>query len=220
MPPIGSCSALEPGERCDTSGIVESRSSDLRGPPCQETSKFCGRWIGRSASRSSGKRSGSIEPPRDIFGEDGQRAGVADPHFVLMTGRSSDNIRTCGWPGWTTDGNGNPFWLNYDLPDCCKVTRRDAGGNPDKCGGQLRPGPCRAGSGNGPRQASGRSPDSCPDTIPSRCGLPDWRPSLPAPDQSVGSPSRNSLNSDCRARSKPMTNAERTLSGVSLCNRL
>lgn len=38
--------------------------------------------------------------------------------------------------------------------------------------------------------------------------------------QSPGGPSRISLNSDCRARSKPITNAEWTLSGVNLCNRL
>jgi len=75
---------------------------------------------------------------RDIFGEDGKRAGVVDPHFVLMTDRRSDNIQSCNWPDWTTDGNGNPFWLEYDLPDRCKVTRCDAGGKPDKNGGRLR----------------------------------------------------------------------------------
>lgn len=75
---------------------------------------------------------------RDIFGEDGKRAGVVDPHFVLMTGRRTDNIRTCGWPGWTTDGNGERFWLEYDLPCRRKVTRCDAAGRPDRRGDRLR----------------------------------------------------------------------------------
>ncbi|MDE0253512.1 MAG: hypothetical protein OYG32_01835, partial [Rhodospirillaceae bacterium] len=75
---------------------------------------------------------------RGIFGEDGKRAGVVHPHFVLMTGRRSDNIRTCGWPSWTTDGKGEPFWLEYKLPCRCKVTRCDAGGRPDRRGDHLR----------------------------------------------------------------------------------
>lgn len=74
----------------------------------------------------------------EIFGEDGTPAGVVDPRFVLMTDRVSAKIRTCEWPGWTTDGNGNPFWLEYDLPDRRKVTRCDASGKPDQCGGHLR----------------------------------------------------------------------------------
>ena len=74
----------------------------------------------------------------EIFGEDGKRAGVVEPHFLLMTGSKSDNIETATWPGWTKDSNENPFWLTYDLPRRCKVTRCSEGGRPDKSGGHLR----------------------------------------------------------------------------------
>ena len=75
---------------------------------------------------------------REIFGENRTQAGVVFPHFVLMTGRRSDNIQTREWPGWTKDAQGNPFWLEYDLPGRRKVTRCTEGGKPDKCGGHLR----------------------------------------------------------------------------------
>ena len=75
---------------------------------------------------------------REIFGEDGTQAGVVVPHFVLMTGRRSDNIRTCGWPGWTKDAQGNPYWLEYSLPGRRKVTRCSPGGKPDSGGSHLR----------------------------------------------------------------------------------
>ena len=75
---------------------------------------------------------------REIFGEDATQHGVVEPHFVLMTGRRSDNIQTLEWPGWTKDAQGNPFWLEYDLPGRRKVTRCTEGGKPDKCGGHLR----------------------------------------------------------------------------------
>ena len=55
-----------------------------------------------------------------------------------MMGRGFDNILTATWPGWTKDAEGNPFWLEYCLPGLRKVTRCDAGGKPDKCGGHLR----------------------------------------------------------------------------------
>ena len=75
---------------------------------------------------------------REIFGEDGKQAGAVVPHFVLMTGRKSDNIETATWAGWTKDSKGNPFWLMYDLPRRSKVTRCTEGGRPDKHGGHLR----------------------------------------------------------------------------------
>lgn len=75
---------------------------------------------------------------REIFGEGGTQARVVEPHFVLMTGRKSDNIKTATWPGWTKDSEGNPFWLTYDLARRRKVTRCMEGGKPDKCGGHLR----------------------------------------------------------------------------------
>lgn len=73
-----------------------------------------------------------------IFGDDGTRRGVAKPHFVLMTGRVSSNIRTGEWPGWMKDPEGNPFWLEYCLPGRRKVTRCGPDGKRDKCGGWLR----------------------------------------------------------------------------------
>ena len=75
---------------------------------------------------------------REIFGEDGRRAGVVEPHFVLMTGRKSDNIETATWPAWTKDAQEKPFWLEYELPSRRKVTRCTQAGKPDKCGGYLR----------------------------------------------------------------------------------
>lgn len=75
---------------------------------------------------------------REIFGEDGTQAGTVNPHFLLMTGRRSDNIQTNAWPGWTKDSDEHPFWLEYDLPCRHKFTRCDAGGKPDRSGGHLR----------------------------------------------------------------------------------
>ena len=72
------------------------------------------------------------------FGDDGARHDAVKPHFLLMTGRRSDNILTAAWPGWTKASDGNPFWLDYNLPCRRKVTRCDAGGKPDKRGGHLR----------------------------------------------------------------------------------
>lgn len=75
---------------------------------------------------------------REIFGENGKRASGVVPHFVLMTGSRSKNIQTLEWPDWTNDAQGNPFWLDYDLPFRSKITRCTASGKSDKCGGYLR----------------------------------------------------------------------------------
>ena len=37
------------------------------------------------------------------------------PHFVLMTGPLSGDIKIDSWPSWMTNG-GNPYWLEYNLP--------------------------------------------------------------------------------------------------------
>ena len=73
-----------------------------------------------------------------IFGDDGTRRGVVKPHFVLMTGSVSPNIRTCEWPEWTKDSQGNPFWVEYCLPERRKVTRCAPHGKRDKRGAWLR----------------------------------------------------------------------------------
>ncbi|MDE0147227.1 MAG: hypothetical protein OXM58_02560 [Rhodospirillaceae bacterium] len=74
----------------------------------------------------------------EIFGGDGTRHDTVEPHFVLMTERRSRNIQSSNWPGWTTDRNGEPFWLEYKLPCRRKVTRCDAAGRPDRRGDHLR----------------------------------------------------------------------------------
>ncbi|MDE0373914.1 MAG: hypothetical protein OXI73_15410 [Rhodospirillales bacterium] len=82
-----------------------------------------------------------------IFGDDALRRGILKPHFVLMTGRVSPNIRPCGWPRWTKDGQGSPFWLEYSLPVRRKVTRCGPDGKRDKSGAWLRFDPAAASTG-------------------------------------------------------------------------
>lgn len=57
-----------------------------------------------------------------IFGADGKSHAAVSPHYVLMTGRRSDKIRTGCWPEWTKKGE-EPFWLEYELPRRLEATR-------------------------------------------------------------------------------------------------
>ena len=83
-----------------------------------------------------------------IFGDDGTKAGVVQPHFVLMTGRVSPNIRTHKWPSWMKDRAGDPFWLKHALPPRRSVTRCRQGGTADKSGRYLKFGPAAPSTGD------------------------------------------------------------------------
>ena len=71
-----------------------------------------------------------------IFGVEGKRHQTVCPHFVLMTGRVSDNPRTKCWPHWTKNGE-EPFWLEYALPRRRQVTRCTDTGKPARGGDRL-----------------------------------------------------------------------------------
>ena len=71
-----------------------------------------------------------------IFGAEGKRHATVCPHFVLMTGRISEKIRTKCWPDWTKTGD-EPFWLEYALPRRRKVTRCTDTGTPARGGDHL-----------------------------------------------------------------------------------
>ena len=58
-----------------------------------------------------------------IFGADGTDHHAVWPHFVLMTGRKSDNIHVGCWPEWMKKDE-EPSWLEYELPRRLEVTRR------------------------------------------------------------------------------------------------
>ncbi len=57
-----------------------------------------------------------------IFGATGNGHTAVSPHYVLMTGRRSDKIRTECWPEWAKKGE-EPFWLEYELPRRLEANR-------------------------------------------------------------------------------------------------
>ena len=86
-------------------------------------------WTNRQLE-SKAKRLG------EIFGSDIAPRDSVQPHFVLMTGRVSDNISTTCWPDWAKNGE-DPYWLKYDLPYRLRAMRCSEDGKPSRNGTHL-----------------------------------------------------------------------------------
>ena len=65
-------------------------------------------------------------------------AGIAVPHFVLMSPVESHRIQCDDWPGWMKREDGRPYWLELPLPDgLLKPVRCDQSGKADRQGGSV-----------------------------------------------------------------------------------
>lgn len=118
----------------DVDLLVAFEASEMKRPSAHlvliEAKAYLG-WTNGQLSRKTARLG-------RIFGNDGRKDGVVQPHFVLMTGRVSPNIQTCKWPNWMKDRAGNPFWLKYALPSRRSVTRCRPDGTADKSGRCLK----------------------------------------------------------------------------------
>ena len=75
---------------------------------------------------------------RRFLGEEIQATDELQPHFVLMTGRTSSRVEFRSWPTWMKSEDGEPFRLAYELPMRRKVTRCDEKGKDSAGGCHLR----------------------------------------------------------------------------------
>jgi hypothetical protein len=71
---------------------------------------------------------------REIFGPNGSKQPGVRPHFVGMSPRPSQRLKTDEWPLWMLDGN-TMRWIRLQMPtDLAKVTRCRTDGKRDSFG--------------------------------------------------------------------------------------
>ena len=74
-----------------------------------------------------------------IFDKNNYGLGKVKPHFILMSPKESEGIRTKDWPAWMKPDKGKPLWLELPLPPgLIRTTRSDNRGKTNKNGGYLR----------------------------------------------------------------------------------